>query len=283
MDDAAQRECVLEDMGELVAVGGVLVPKDRVRELNQTIDRLCHEEFGFPEREVFKWSPARDHWMRDNLVSERRTEFFRAVLRFAAEAGAKAHVSIEDKTRRPATRRSLPHEHDVVVLALERFNNFLTSCRTLGMVISAKPGGGHSDEIKFLEGCLETLNIGTEFVDFDRIVMNVVTAPFQNSRLLQLADLVTSCTTAMVAGHTTYSVAIFPDIVELFTEDVGRKGGVGLKLHPDFLYVNLYHWLLGDDSHILLRYGHGHSLPRKDRPYYDDPFGRRVDGENNGA
>ena len=36
------------------------------------------------------------------------------------------------------------------------------------------------------------------------LATNVVTMPFSNSRLLQLADLIVSISTAMVAGHTEF-------------------------------------------------------------------------------
>jgi hypothetical protein len=31
--------------------------------------------------------------------------------------------------------------------------------------------------------------------------------------------------------------------------EAGRVGGFGLKLHPDYSFINLYHWLLGDNAH----------------------------------
>jgi hypothetical protein len=54
----------------------------------------------------------------------------------------------------------------------------------------------------------------------------------------------------------------------MFPRDFGRIGGLGLKIHPDFRYANLYHWLLGD-SHFV-RYQSGYPLPFKSRPYAID-------------
>ena len=41
------------------------------------------------------------------------------------------------------------------------------------------------------------------------LATNVVTMPFSNSRLLQLADLIVSISTAMVAGHTEFAGKVF--------------------------------------------------------------------------
>jgi len=72
-------------------------------------------------------------------------------------------------------------------------------------VIAAKPGGGAEDENRLLVECLDTLKLGTDFVRFRRIATNLVTMPFNHSRLLQVADLVVSSSTALVAGKTNYS------------------------------------------------------------------------------
>ena len=86
-------------------------------------------------------------------------------------------------------------------------------------------------------------------------------------RLLQVADLVTSCTTAHVAGRDRYSEPLFDQWVFplLHRGHAGRVGGYGLKLHPDFRYANLYHWLLGDQQ--FGRNGAFVTLPDRDRWY----------------
>jgi hypothetical protein len=38
-----------------------------------------------------------------------------------------------------------------------------------------------------------------------------------------------------------------------------RIGGIGLKLHPDLRYANLYHWLVGD--RYFIKGSVGHPLP----------------------
>jgi hypothetical protein len=62
-------------------------------------------------------------------------------------------------------------------------------------------------------------------------------------RLLQTADLITSFTLAMVSGEDRHSAPIFGLIKFLLMSEMGRIGGVGLKIHPDYVYANLYRWL----------------------------------------
>lgn len=57
-------------------------------------------------------------------------------------------------------------------------------------------------------------------------------------------------------------------IQPLLRREMGRIGGVGLKIHPDFSYANLYYWLLGD-GHFLKR-GQLYDLPYGGCPYCED-------------
>jgi hypothetical protein len=79
------------------------------------------------------------------------------------------------------------------------------------------------------------------------------------------------CTTAIVAGEETFSPPVFQAVRELLLQQGGRIGGVGLKIHPDFKYVNLYYWLVGDE--YLRRGNIGDPLPMPGSPYYSSPSG----------
>ena len=61
----------------------------------------------------------------------------------------------------------------------------------------------------------------------------------------------------------------FDMIHPILRREGDRIGGVGLKLHPDFVYANLYHWLVGDAHYW--RGNIGTPLPLKGRPYSTDP------------
>ena len=183
--------------------------------------------------------------MRDNLVGDRREQFFNEVLKLAAQHGAIGLAAVSDATKGLAIPKAKTPEMDVLIMTLERFDMALGL--DVGMVVAARPSGGKGDEDKFLVSCAEAINSGTDYVKFEKFVTNVVTMPFANSRLLQLADLIVSIATAIVAGHKEFAGKVFPAVRAILRTSGGRVGGVGLKIHPDFSYANLYHWLLGDE------------------------------------
>lgn len=269
-DDAKQGKPTRDGMGPLVATGGVVVPGDRVRGLEQEIDRIC-EASGFPTGEEFKWSPDRDQWMHANLVGDARRDFFLNILRLAAACGAEALVVIDDTRYATAIRDAPSHEADVTRMFLERADNYLRWARVNdhGVVIADRPGGGRREEDKFLLDCLETLQVGTKYVKPERIALPVLSARSDLVRLAQLADVVTGCTLSRVAGEAQYAPPVFEGIKPLLLRDGGRIGGIGLKIHPDYIYVNLYHWVLGDDT--FWRGGGGWPLPIVGRPYRQSP------------
>jgi hypothetical protein len=152
---------------------------------------------------------------------------------------------------------------------LERVHRLFGKIQSEGIVIVDRPGGGRADEDRFLGSCLETLLSGTDYVKPDRIALNVLSTPSRLIRLLQVADVITSCTVAMVGGEDNFSPPIFNEIRSLLDRDMGRIGGVGLKIHPDYKYANLYHWLLGDSD--FFKALTGSPLPILTRPYSTGP------------
>lgn len=266
VDDTNPRKCSRNGVRELVGIGGILVPASVARDLDDELTRIC-TEFGFPSGEVFKWSPSPGYWMQDNLKDQRRTDFFSAVLRAARERGARAQVAIvEPNWGRAAAKTPIM---DAMTLALERFDNFLTGERQNGIVIAAQPGGGPKDERKLLAECLAMLSTGTAYAGLRRIATNVVTMPFKQSRLLQAADLVISGSAALVAGSPHAAPLVQEIRPMLRANGHGCVGGVGMKLHPDACYVNLYHWLWGDV--VFEKMGKRFLLPWTGKPYERSP------------
>src|SRR5206468_10725622 len=86
-------------------------------------------------------------------------------------------------------------------------------------------------------------------------------------RLVQLADLITSCTTALVAGENRFAPTTFQHIRPLLRSEGGRIGGVGLKIHPAHRCPNLYHWLVGDRDYM--HDNRCYPLPLPGYPYAD--------------
>src|SRR5438874_12615656 len=97
------------------------------------------------------------------------------------------------------------------------------------------------------------------------------------ARHLQLADIVTGVTTAMVAGLETYAGPLFPYVKQLFIKNrPGGIAGTGLKIAPDSprqdSLVNLYHWVLQEN---FLHKGGGaraYPLPISGLPFFKSGF-----------
>lgn len=269
IDDSKQKNPSRPGMGSLVAVGGLHIPSGGIRKLEQKLEDIC-VDYGFPSRsEEFKWSPDRKSWMRKSLLADDREAFFSDALAAAEKVGAEACVVIEDETRRSTAGNYNDHEFDVVKVFLERTDHHLNTAGTEAIVVADHPAGGRPAEARFVSDCLETLRAGTKFMDLERTAL-VITEDSKNLRLLQLADLVVGCTLSYVSGEDEYSPPLFEgQIKNMLRSEGGRIGGVGLKLHPDFSFANLYHWLLDED--ILRKGFEGQPLPIEGRAYVNSP------------
>lgn len=248
IDDAKQSKPTRDGMGPLVAVGGLHVAGDRVRDLERALDERCRSA-GFPDGDEFKWSPDRNSWEFANLKAGPRDEFNLAALDLAKRADATAIVVMEDTTKSQADSTAPSHEVDVTRMFLERAHSHL-GVGTHAIVIADRPGGGRKAETEFLASALATLRAGTTYATLDRLALAVSTDS-KLSRLLQLADVITSCATSYVAGEARWAPKIFREgVLPLLRSDNGCVGGRGLKLHPDLRYGNLYHWLLDDERFV---------------------------------
>lgn len=267
LDDSKQNTPSRPGMGPLVSIGGLSIPANKVRSAEANLNDLC-KEFNFPASEPFKWSPGKDLWMRKGLVDKDRQTFFLKMIEVIAAAEAKALVVVSDKKCRTATKASSA-EIDVTNLILERIHMHLESDGRDGIVIVDRPGGNHGDEEKYLLNCLEMIQEGAGYVVPQRISINVLSAPSKFVRLLQAADVITSCTLARISGEYTHAPPVFEKIKELLLSDKDKVGGVGLKLHPDFKFANLYHWIVGDQH--FWRLNVGTPLPLRGHPYFNGP------------
>jgi hypothetical protein len=148
----------------------------------------------------------------------------------------------------PATGRATTEE-DVTKLLLEAIH-LQIPIGGYGMVVADRPGGGREQEDNFLAKCLEAQKTGTAHVRNFELISLILTANSKMVRLLQLADLITSCTTAMVAGSPTFAAPTFQHVRPLLLSDGVRTGGIGLKIYPPESFANLYHWMLGDVDYV---------------------------------
>jgi len=272
VDDSRQKKPSRKGMHPLVAIGGIHVPSNEVLALENELNALCHEGYGFPEGEMFKWSPGTELWMRNNLVEKERLSFFIDVIGCLKSKNIEAIVIVEDTNYNHATvfpPSTGQHELDALILFLERAQLLLTRDRVHGLVVIDRPGGSRKDEEQLLLSCFETLREGTKYLSFDRIPLNVMTTASRHMRSLQAADLIVGCVTARVSGEDEYSVDVFEEVRDILLEEFGRIGGCGLKIHPDSRYTNLYHWLCGDEYTI--KGSTGYSLPWQGYPYCESP------------
>lgn len=251
-------------MGRLIGIGGLHVPGERVGDLERALAALCSDS-GFPPGQEFKWSPGRGDWMWKGLVDDARQKFFIEALAIAATHGSHCIVVIEDTAHLTATQPGIDHVLDATTLFLERANTVLNAAQTFGLVVVDRPSGGAAEDARYLGSCFETLRIGTKYVKPDRIAINVLSTSSHLVRLLQLADVVVSCAVSFVSGEDRHSPPIFNALLPMFHRSWVGIGGVGLKIHPDHNYVNLYHWLLGDKE--FKKGSFVHILPIASRPF----------------
>lgn len=267
-DDSRQDSPSRDGMGPIMAIGGIQVTDSKVKIIEEELNSLCKERYGFPPKESFKWSPKKDMWMHKYLVEDDRERFFKEAISIAKNNEASINVIIAD-TRYKTITGNDDREIDLLNVFLERIHRKSLRHDTSSLVIVSQPGGGRGDEYKFLAKCSDSLECGTDYVKYERIVLNIISTSHKFIRLLQLADVITSCTTAYVCGEDQYSPTIFDMIKPMFDRDSTRIGGIGLKIHPDIYYANLYHWLLGDDTFRKGSMGVGMPLPNF--PYASDP------------
>ncbi len=263
VDDARQLTPTRQGMGPLCAAGAICVSEANLKSFENALDALCRST-GFPDRQEFKWSPGRELWMRDNLRDQARTEFFQNAVAIAKDHGICGALAIVD-TNHSVIARASNHETAVVRLLLERIQN-ATSVTERALIIADTPSGGsRQNSDAFISDCLETMRTGTNaLASLDRVAM-VLTCSSHLNRCLQFADLFTSCLTAYVSGENRWSPLVARGLRGLLRSELGRVGGCGVKIHPDYVYANLYHWLFGDDT--LVRSSSGCPLPMLDRPY----------------
>jgi len=267
VDDARQRTPTRDRMGPLCVAGAICISEANLKGFENALDELCSNT-GFPDRQEFKWSPGRDLWMRDNLKNDARTEFFLNAVKCARDHGICGVLTAIDTNHKVITGAS-SHEVAVVRLLLERIHNSTLRGEHALIVADTPSGGSKQNSDTFISGCLETLRAGTNaLASLDRIAM-VLTCSSHLTRCLQFADLFTSCLTSFISGENRWSPPVVSELRGLLRAELGRVGGCGMKIHPDFVYANLYHWLFGDD--IFWRVGCGNPFPLQGRPYAGSP------------
>jgi hypothetical protein len=251
-------------MGILVGFGGVLFHHAKLGAFQKAV-RGIRKDFRIPSGVELKWSPSRKSWLRDHLIEERRLDCYTKILSEVRAAEGTAFVVCFDRGRKPVTPTTALSR--CMTWCFERVSMCLDDRETYGLIICDRPGGGQKENDSMLGSFLFTVEWGTDFVPPGRVPLNILTTPSHLVHELQVADLITGITTAMVAGDTKWAEPLFELIRPAFHKNsLGYVGGAGLKLYPDTLW-NLHYWVGKEDSYTKPAMMGGWGLPFPDWPY----------------
>ena len=244
-DDSTQNSA-RKGMGKVVSYGGVLLESEKLTNLSNKIDEIA-KDAGIPVGEELKWSPRKNSWIYENLKGKDRDECYSNVLQAAIDFNAKAIVTVCDYKL-----RNLKPEwgfERCIIYTLERVSTYTETIKSQAIVISDKPSGGKKEDEQFLADYLTHIESDKNYMLEGNFGLNMLTAPSHMLRHLQLADLVTGITAAMVSGQMKYAETHFDKVKTMFiSNSLDFVGGTGLKVYPDKL-INLYRWVLGE-SHF---------------------------------
>ncbi len=272
IDDSGQQNPQRAGLGELVALGAVIVPEDQITgfafDLITIKDRL-----GVPQDEEIKWKPSKSSFLA-RADGETVTELRKSMLNAAIARGITSVVHVldhglvyRDRTIVQVGQELLRWTYDKVAFGLEGHG---------AVMIADKPGGGSAEESRWLTQTLAVTNDGTAYTAPGKVVLPILTAGSHHVPHLQLADLVTAATTAAVAGRP-HGLRLAPLLRQIARKNaLGYAGGAGISLWPPELRDLLY-WVF--DEQIYVKGNIGEPLGPSDTPFASigRPF-REQDG-----
>jgi hypothetical protein len=274
VDDSRQSNPLRAGLGELVAIGAVIIPEDAIVSIAYDLAQI-RAKLGLPADAELKWKPANNSALA-HLGKRRMGTLRRWMLESAIDQDCDSVVVIWD-------RGSLPWEPEAITSTIldwlyERIEWCLGSPLRSdpsprddrGIIIADKPSGGRtSDDTKWLEETLELTTLGTKYVAPRRVVLPMLTAHSHLVPHLQLADLVVGATTAAVAGRPS-ALPLAPLLQQLADTDAnGVVADRGIKLWPPDL-KNLHHWVFDERRYQDATQDRGFQLPHPELPYAHD-------------
>jgi Protein of unknown function (DUF3800) len=273
VDDSRQANPRRAGLGELVAIGTVIIPEGSIVSIADDLARI-RTELDLPADTELKWKPANSSALA-SVGRNRLGTLRQRMLEVAIDQDCDSVVIIWD-------RGSLPWEpEDITSTILEWLYERIEWClgsplrsnpsprNDRGIIIADKPSGGRTgDDTKWLEGTLELTTLGTEYVAPRRVVLPILTAHSHLVPHLQLADLVVGATTAAVAGRPS-ALPLAPLLQQLADADAnGVVADRGIKLWPPDL-KNLHRWIFGERRYQDATQDRGFQLPDPELPYAD--------------
>ncbi|MBB6396198.1 hypothetical protein BKA00_003112 [Actinomadura coerulea] len=261
IDDSGQKQPRRQHLGELISVGGVIVPEHAVAAFATALDSI-RADLKFPDGEEIKWKPPKGTFQASAggpLITELRQRMLQA----AIDGGIKSAVVVWDRGRLPWEKADV--EPAILTYLYDRISLYLRQHDDVGIIIADQPGGSRKDEMKWLADTLGLTREGTRFATPDRVVSPILTAPSHHVPHLQLADLVTAATTAAVAGYPA-GTTLAPWLKKLArTNAYGLVGGAGVVLWPRDDLLDLYYWIFGEQQYV--KNGTGYALGPSDDPF----------------
>ena len=245
IDDSSQRNSPRAGLGELVALGAVIVPEDQVTGFASDLIAI-KTRLGVPQDEEIKWKPARGMFLA-GAGGETVTQLRESMLNAAIARGITSVVHVldhslvyRDRTIVQVGQELLKWTYDKVAFGLEGQG---------AVMIADKPGGGPAEESRWLAQTLAMTNDGTAYTAAGKVVLPVLTAGSHHVPHLQLADVVTAATTAAIAGRP-HGLRLAPLLRQLARKNArGYAGGAGITLWPPELRDLLY-WVFGEDTYV---------------------------------
>ena len=245
IDDSSQRNPPRAGLGELVALGAVIVSEDQVTGFASDLIAI-KTRLGVPQDEEIKWKPARGMFLA-GAGGETVTQLRESMLNAAIARGITSVVHVldhslvyRDRTIVQVGQELLKWTYDKVAFGLEGQG---------AVMIADKPGGGPAEESRWLAQTLAVTNDGTAYTAAGRVVLPVLTAGSHHVPHLQLADVVTAATTAAIAGRP-HGLRLAPLLRQLARKNArGYAGGAGITLWPPELRDLLY-WVFGEDTYV---------------------------------
>ncbi|MFF0249989.1 DUF3800 domain-containing protein [Streptosporangium sandarakinum] len=263
IDDSEQKSPPRAHLGELVAIGGVIVPEPAIAGFASALASI-RTKLDIPDGEEIKWNPPKPSFLA-KAGGELNRQLRRRMLEAAVEQGIKSAVVIWDRGHRDWPKERIAPE--ILKYLYERFTLFLQERGDVGVIIADEPGGGGKAERAWLAATLGLTNQGTRYATPDRIVSPILTAPSHHVPHLQLADLVTAATTAAIAGYPK-GIELAPLLKQLArTNSHGLIGGAGVVLFPGAI-KDLYYWVFKESHYAKEKVGHPLGPPALG----DDPF-----------
>lgn len=253
MDDSARKakDVPRQGLEDLHAYGAVIFPQDALQPYREQLAQL-RKELGIPTGTEFKWAP--DGGPLHKKWNEIHTARVR-MLEGAAALGVRACVVVCAPHLMPGWSES-ELKSEMLEYLYERVTYAFGEEK--GVVIADQPGGGRSDETRWLADALALDTDGTQYVKpaDKQILLPIITTRSDHVDHLQLADLVAAATTALIAGAPTadrYKDLVYKLLMKNYRD---YAGGTGLKFIPSASYnsralMNLAHWVFGEDAYVI--------------------------------